>query len=474
MRKKLWPAVILVLALLLLFFCAGCSETEPGPLRICVDLEYVNDLGGELAGFDNDMKEFLITRLLNAGTQEGLEVPRDFELEFLPASGAERDTALDRIRTEIMSGSGPDIFIVGCNDKKVEAEDALFPMPEKMLTTGLFLPLDDYMENSTHFAEWDRMNSTILEAGCGEEGQQIIPLCYTIPVAVYRAEEAEHTASKEITWMDMLESEDMALAAAAVWTDNTGNMTNGMPFMRNRAPMTEFILGAVADYDEEVLLFTEEELGQRLSEIYTLANRYAAYEFKDAPAHYVEFLGQEFDVADEVYDITGLSRDIHNGITGSDDYTLIPLYSDDGGVTAEITVYTAINRNTRRPEDAFCVVDYLASYNAQRCERIYQTLYQNISGGCIPMYDELMSETERVYQINAWTDASMTGWCLSDANFAELCEVREQITHVRFRDALDKEFSKAYREYCEAARAGKDTDKVVEDAYRTMKQMLGE
>ena len=34
-------------------------------------------------------------------------------------------------------------------------------------------------------AEWESMNEVVLAAGRNEEGQQIIPLSYTVPVSVY-------------------------------------------------------------------------------------------------------------------------------------------------------------------------------------------------------------------------------------------------------------------------------------------------
>ena len=201
------------------------------------------------------------------------------------------------------------------------------------------------------------MNQTVLNAGRNEEGQQIIPMCYAIPVAVYRAADVEHTPSKETTWVDMLESDDIALRAAAVWTDGTGFYREGMPFLSHRMPMTECILGALADYREEELLFTAEELEQRLQETVDLCERYTAGKFDAAPAHYVEYLGMEFDQDATILDIDGKEFKVRNGIERTEDYTLIPLYSDDGGVTAEINAYMAINRNSKCPEEAYRVLD---------------------------------------------------------------------------------------------------------------------
>ncbi|MBQ2668325.1 MAG: hypothetical protein IJF56_06850 [Clostridia bacterium] len=462
--KKALGILLVVLMSLSLF--SGCGEKEPEPLRICMDLEYVN--GEEDRFLEDDLKALLVTSLFQAGKLKDLDVPRDFEFENIPINGIEREAALERIRTEIMSGKGPDIFLLACNAKNSYIE-SLFTMPEKAMELSLFLTLDDYMESNSYFAEWDRMNSAVLKAGRTQEGQQIIPLCYTLPVAIYRKEEVTHTPSRENTWMDMLESEDEALAAAAVWTDNTNYLSEGMPFMTSRAPMTEFILGAIADYEEEELLFTEEELNQRLHEICMLADRYTAGDFDLAPDHFVEFIGQKFDEKDQI-----LPFDVRNGLNKRNKYELIPLYSDDGGVTAEITVYAAINRNTRRPDDAFRVLDYLASYEAQRRELIYQFIYECGNRSSIPMYTDLMSESQRVYRSNPLVDFSMKDWCLIGENYQELCSVREQITHVRFCDALNMELDKLYWDYLYAEPNEDVRNKIVSEYYRNMQRILRE
>lgn len=479
--KKRWAVILAVVMLLLTGVFTGCKEKEPQPLRICVDIGFVN---GWSFTDPEDQRNFesrtLITNLLQAGKAAGVEVPREFEVEYLPIKGTEREVALQRIRTEIMSGGGPDLFIAACNSKSAWDEDeALFTMPEKAMELAIFMPLDEYMENETYFAEWDRMNQTVLAAGRNEEGQQIIPLGYTVPVAVYRAADVQHTPSKETTWMDMLESEDIALRAAAVWTDNFGgNYAEGMPFMIYRTAMTEFTLGALVDYKEEELLFTAEELEQRMSEILELGEQYKAEEFADAPTHYVSFLGREFDVSVMMTDMDGNQYDMMNGIERTEDYTLIPLYSDDGGVTAEITVYTAINRNTEYPEEAFRVLDYLMSFDEQMVQNKMGSLYSEIlnvsalnSTGAIPMYNDLMKEE---YRQIAPVDGSRTGWYLTDANYEEYCEVREQITHVRFRNALDKEFEKLYLEYFQTVESGGDGAAVAAEGYRQIQRLVRE
>ena len=51
--------------------------------------------------------------------------------------------------------------------------------------------------------------------------------------------------------------------------------------------------------------------------------------------------------------------DEENG--ASDELTLVPVFSRSGGYYAVITSFAGINVNTKRPDDAFFVVDYIMS-----------------------------------------------------------------------------------------------------------------
>ena len=90
------------------------------------------------------------------------------------------------------------------------------------------------------------------------------------------------------------------------------------------------------------------------------------------------------------------------------------------------------------------------------------------------MYDALMSSSQRIYWVNPVVDNSANGWCLSDHNFAELNKVRQQITHARFRSALDMELSKLYWDYLQAKQPKGDLEAIVSEGYNRMQRLLME
>ena len=86
---------------------SSSGTVDKDALRVCVDLEY-------RAGYtEGKTPENAFYNLMN--TVKSLGGPENVSFEYLPREGTERETALDRVRTEIMSGGGPDMFIIACN-----------------------------------------------------------------------------------------------------------------------------------------------------------------------------------------------------------------------------------------------------------------------------------------------------------------------------------------------------------------------
>ena len=75
------------------------------------------------------------------------------------------------------------------------------------MDSDLFLPFDEYIENHAAYGEWDQFTEKILDAGKNKEGQQIIPIAYTLPIIVYRAEDVDTDIMNGKTWDEILADE---------------------------------------------------------------------------------------------------------------------------------------------------------------------------------------------------------------------------------------------------------------------------
>ncbi len=420
-----------------------------GPLRIVVDLD-PKGLGANESTLD-DLKWWVTAA---AGIEE-----EDCVFEWIPSGEAARETAIDRLRTEIMSGEGPDVFIM--QSDFILYDTALFQMPEKAMELGFFLPLDEYIE-SAEYAEWDKFTEIVMEAGRNEEGQQLVPLTYMLPAAMYRKSDVRHTPSQQMTWEEMQNTEELQDAVVRLGAGYTSYGDEDDP--------VEFILGDLADYENETLLFTEEELLKHATEILEYSAEYTENKYNEKRYCSKTHLGAGFNNTGGEGEFS-TNGGILNGLTENDPLTLVPLYSDDGGSTAVITSFAAVNRNTRYPEEAFKVIDLLMSTSRQaNSDLFHKFIYPKNDYKGTPLHEDLMSSQ----YIMKGSQAQNQWFSLTDENFKAVCAVRDTISNVHFAGALDIVLESMMRDCFTAHKNGEDYTQIVRDAYTVMKQMMGE
>jgi len=456
MIKKI-IACLMVLVLLCLTACGNMSSVRcaddvmvygdtkaKDPLRVCIDMYH-----GSGSAETELMTEFL--ERLN-----GLVELSDVIVEWIPSNqdgngrlldSSVRAAALDRIRAEIMAGEGPDVFIMeytGATDPLTHMLDpdktnCLFKYPEKAMENGVFLPLDEYMENNTQLTEWDKQIEAVLAAGQNDEGQQIIPLNYSFPLLAYPKTAGEHIPDKKYTWNDMLTHHDLLPYSRDLanfgwlhdeWATSTADLIH--------------VIGTYADFEKEELLITEEELLKTVREILSLEQK-DTYESLDK--------AEEIDVS--IYSL----RDDHFNIP----MTFMPFYSRNGGVTAEIYAFAAVNRNTKRPEDAFKVIDLLMSKEFQRTSRLYNEV---INLHSLPLHEELFQKSTPI----AGGQSSMT-----DENFAAFSAVRAQLTDAVFESEGVFLFNRVLWDCMDASVNGEKTvEEIVHEYYIDLERRMRE
>ena len=470
--KKLLSMVLTLSLMLTLAACLGGCKKEVKPLRILIDVAGSLDFDeGTIDSWYKSFKE----RLEKAGG------PTDIEFEKIPLNGAERASALTRIRTEVMAGQGPDVFIL-CQVAEQDASkdylaldnSSLFLCPEKIMHNGLLMPLDKYLEKA-QFMEWDKLTPAVMAAGYDEEyGQVILPMTYTFPVTYYRAEDLPK-APEAYTWADMVQSDDPVLrdSAAGVFRGLYSLMINSVMLTDRR----------LADYKERKLIFSQEELLDRTQELEGLMREQldrwdeavesgtegaAAQYFQNWMEVHFESINGRVGVAVEQ---GRWSKPYIEGMIWSEPagpLTMGPAYSPEGGITAKVYGYTAINANTKRPDDAFFVVDFLLSYDEQKSSGLYMWMYET---NAIPVHEDLMNEDNTV--------GSMTmtgGWSMSPENYAEFSRLRDQITAVRFYDTLEIELETLCSriQYSIENHEEIDLETLVEQTYMRMRQEVSE
>lgn len=239
MKKKEIVKKIEMISLLcgIILGTIGCGEiqkeTEMEELVICTD-EVYKDTVEALAEDWQKMKNGL-----------------DVEIISIPQDAALAETKITELRTEIMSGAGPDVFIMGSNINTTDSDTSvLFPNPEKTMHSNFFLPLDDYIDNAQYMNP-DNWNQKIMSAGKTEEGQMTLPIAYTYCAYAFYTADLENFSFIPASWEELVQCSVPIVGkcvsnGALLWLSQT--------------------FGELADYEDETLAFSEGELQKRMEE----------------------------------------------------------------------------------------------------------------------------------------------------------------------------------------------------------------
>lgn len=346
---------VLLSVMLLCALSAGCAGEKGGklsedssaeeikPLRVLVDIEYASS---SVQPTPRSALKFYPLAKSPQSFEKALEETlgiADVTVEEFPGRLEERETRLTNLRTEIMSGGGPDVYICPArNDYQI------FPYPLASAEQGRFLALDDYL-STAQFLDLETFPAAVAEAGQYEGKQYLIPLTFTVPVTLFRESEVQHELSDTMTWEEMLQG-DTALRTAA--SDFCRPLPEPMLYYLVNTERLAMTLMPLAE--GESLTFSEEELLEFVNK------EEALFQSLDQDQQLPEFLKLKLN-----QDMVTSPLDFEEELPDCKQFTVIPVYSKNGGYGALITSFAAVNANTRRPEEAFRVLDYLQSEKFQ-------------------------------------------------------------------------------------------------------------
>lgn len=415
-KMKQFAAIMLIFCLLIMPGCRRGGKTSSTAKTETVTAEQVEekfgmpvvrvmiDLPNDESGFDSGQLRKTLEYMPGFGTEfTVLE-------EAIPAWGTDRENAMTSLKTEIMAGKGPDLFLCeqdtyaigGASFGKMDS-DPFFAFQEKAMKNRLFLPLDDYIK-SAKYMEWDRFLPVIMEAGRSEEGQQIIPMSFAFDALyVDREKYGLEDWDRSMSWQEMRESGSPVLQYAT-----SARIPN--------------VIGRVMEPGADEPMFTEEELLGYIREYCgRLPGERGSYDELNEDEAVYDGMMMRIYVPDT--HISGRPEAFVMG-DGSPDYRIIPARNVKGGVTANINEFAAINRNARYPDLAFNIIDFLMSTRNQQNSELFNS---RVTLG-MPVHMDIGSEE---FPIEIY-------WYMSDANFKEYCAARDEITEVRFPSPVDE------------------------------------
>ena len=251
MKKK--GICILLCCLLLLSGCAaGAKEVEGQTLWVLTEQSCSDGM--------NLQAEIVARRMEQENP--GLTV----RLEVLPVESQEREIRLSQLRTKIMSGDGPDVYLLPTGNtlttdyvneyhrratKETEIVP-LFPDVAQAMRSGLFEDLRELYDGDGELNA-KALKKEIMDAGMVENHRYVLPLRFDIPVILTDPALWERYGLSE----ELLESDGLGLANALL--DSESSVVSGL-----RLPEDLRLLSAPFDYETEQLQLSTQQVADYL------------------------------------------------------------------------------------------------------------------------------------------------------------------------------------------------------------------
>lgn len=255
------------------------------------------------------------------------------ELELLPTDETEREDRLKKLRSQIMSGGGPDIYLLPTGSEltmdvpqknTVLTVEPLFPDVQQAMLSGLFQDVDAYYASDTEL-NTAGLKTEIMAAGCVGDRRYVLPLRYDMDMLLV---DGENWAASGMDAL-LMEGTVEALAEAVLTQDTTGLGAYAL-----QLPTDLSILPQTFDYEKGELLLTPQDIAdymrlyQKWYSIHTplaqTLNAEIAEMIYQTEPHFYDYFGYPEAVIRNANSIsTYITCGAHWGLDG------IPLYSEN-------------------------------------------------------------------------------------------------------------------------------------------------
>lgn len=175
------------------------------------------------------------------------------QLDILPVDADQRELYLYQLRTEILSGGGPDVYLLPTGStlyrdvnygRVMEYEiEPLFPDVQLAMVNGLFTDVSAYYDQDSAL-HTEALNAAVMDAGVLDGRRYVLPIRYNLPVLLANPEAIE--VREDLCLED--------LAELAVETQDT------MLAVSLQMPDDLSCFAQVFDYEAGEVLLTQEEL----------------------------------------------------------------------------------------------------------------------------------------------------------------------------------------------------------------------
>ena len=245
-------ASFIFLFLMCLLLC-GCGAKEPEGEVLWVVTEASNSDGMNLQA------EIIAQRMEEK--YDNLTV----QLDILPTDAKDREVLLKQLRTQIMAGKGPDVYLlptgsVLTTDFLTQAKtirgtmripvEPLFLDVVQIMRDGYFLDIQSYYENDQAL-NTGAFKKEIMDAGVLDGSRYVLPLRFDIPVVLANMDLLESAGLNQ----ELLDSSAIDLTKAILSQENGAANSAGI-----QLPANLNLLAHPVDHEKEDVLITSQEI----------------------------------------------------------------------------------------------------------------------------------------------------------------------------------------------------------------------
>ena len=305
MERKVYAFIGTVLSFTLGIGFLACKEEKQDTLTICTEEALLYDVEEVVRYF-----------------KDSQETPVDIQISYIPSKQEDRASVCKRWRTELMVGKGADLYIMKdygiSRNISVSEEEMLLADPNKLLTSGVFLDLSEYIREDEDFQS---CFAPVMEAGAVNGRQYIVP--FTFNVTLLRSPDGKGS----LTYRDCTEP-------------LTDLLESGKLGELSAADLLFYVkdwIGNSFDYQNGKVMFSPEDVSQILE-----------YAVDEAQKGIKEGSYEVVSIQNDRYPHTsfGIEMEIP-------EYQYLPFPTLDGRFSATIFSYGAIGRTCKDPDLAY-------------------------------------------------------------------------------------------------------------------------
>ena len=184
-------------------------------------------------------------------------------LEILPLDDEPRQTRLKRLRTQIMSGEGPDVYLLPTGNQTILRQaskplyvtiDPLFQDITQAMELSVFYDLSTLYDADTAL-HTEALKPEIMEAGCRDGHRWVLPLRFDLPVIYTQPERVQSMGIPEA----LFHQDFLTIAQTLCSQESPFDLCAGLAF-----PQQLDLLAPLVDYSTGQILLSHQQLGQYL------------------------------------------------------------------------------------------------------------------------------------------------------------------------------------------------------------------